>query len=62
MQLEYSDKVILSDLYQDAASRELLSSICIVINDPSETQKKVYGVLCQDIDMIQYYFSNYVTT
>ena len=45
------------DLYFDAATRQLLSSICVGIDNADKSD--LYGVLCQDLDIIQYFFQSH---
>ena len=47
------------DLYFDAESRQLLSSICVGIDNAEKS--KLYGVLCQDVDIIQYFFKSHAS-
>ena len=53
-QKENADQSILVDLYTDAGTNQLLSSICASLEHPRT--KQFYGAICMDIDMIQTYF------
>lgn len=52
LQQEHLGATTLTDLYIDAQKNTLVASLCAAIND----ENGLYGVICLDIDMIQYFF------